>query len=175
MLALLHSVSPTLHQATADPCLRCRLLDTPGQVWVSLLWGHWSFLLSPGAHKALFVPSKSLFPQSCVSSGSFMMELPVTCSKRAYAIPRSAAPWAPALAAAHCWPVPPQETPKHSSVSVSVGLWVQVRTRLVWALWVSLAGMGLILNMTSPLLLSCWGFSFALVRGVSPQSHSSAT
>ena len=33
---------------------------------VSLLWGHCSFLL--GVHKALFVPSKSLFPQSCVSS-----------------------------------------------------------------------------------------------------------
>ena len=39
------------------------------QVWVSLLWGHCSFLLGPGAHKVLFVPSKSLFPQSCVSSG----------------------------------------------------------------------------------------------------------
>ena len=31
--------------------------------------GHRSFLLGPGAHKALFVPSKSLVPQSCVSSG----------------------------------------------------------------------------------------------------------
>ena len=42
-------------------------LDTHGQVWVCLLWGHCSFLLSPGVHKVLFVPSKSLFPQSCVS------------------------------------------------------------------------------------------------------------
>ena len=33
---------------------------------------------------------------------------------------------------------------------------------------------GLILNANSPLLLSCWGFSFALGRGVSPHSHSSA-
>ena len=49
-------------------CLHWRLLDTHRQVWVSLLWGHCSFLLSPGAHKVLFVPSKSLFPQSCVSS-----------------------------------------------------------------------------------------------------------
>ena len=32
---------------------------------------------------------------------------------------------------------------------------------------------GLILNMNSPLLLSCYGFSFALGRGVSPHSHSS--
>ena len=43
------------------------------QVWVSLLWGHCSFLLGPGVHKVLFVPSKSLFPQSCVSSGSSMV------------------------------------------------------------------------------------------------------
>ena len=30
----------------------------------------------------------------------------------------------------------------HSSVSVSVGSWVLVHTRLVWALWASLTGMG---------------------------------
>ena len=69
-----------------------RLLDTHGQVWVSLLWGHWSFLLGPGAHKGLFVSSKGLFPQSCVSSGSSMVGLIATFSKRAYAIPRSVAP-----------------------------------------------------------------------------------
>ena len=33
---------------------------------------------------------------------------------------------------------------------------------------------GLILNANSPLLLSCWGFSFAHGRGASPHSHSSA-
>ena len=32
---------------------------------------------------------------------------------------------------------------------------------------------GLILNVNSPLLLSWWGFSFTLVRGVSPYGHSS--
>ena len=37
MQALLHSVPQTLQQATADPCLRWRLLDTHGQVWVRLL------------------------------------------------------------------------------------------------------------------------------------------
>ena len=100
--ALLHSLPPTLQQATSDPRLRWRLLDTPGQVWVSLFWGHCSFLLDPGAHKILFVPSKSLFPQSCVSSGGSMMGLMVASSKRAYAIPRSAAPRAPAPAADHC-------------------------------------------------------------------------
>ena len=33
-----------------------------GQVWVSLLWGHCSFLLGPAVHEVLFAPSKSLFP-----------------------------------------------------------------------------------------------------------------
>ena len=36
----------------------------------------------------------------------------------------------------------------------------------LWRKW------GLILNMNSPLLPSCWGFSFALGRGVYPHSHS---
>ena len=63
--ALLHSVPPTLQQATSNPHLHQRLLDTHGQVWVSLLWDHCSFLLGPGAHKVLFGPSKILLPQSC--------------------------------------------------------------------------------------------------------------
>ena len=57
-----HSMSPILQQATADSCLHQRLLDTYSQVWVSLLWGHCSFLLGTGAHDVLFVPFKSLFP-----------------------------------------------------------------------------------------------------------------
>ena len=97
MQAPLHSVPPTLQQATANSCLCQRLLDTHRQVWVSLLWGHCSFLPGPGAHKFLFVPSKSLYPQSCVSSGGSMVGLMATSSKRAYAIPRSAAPRAPLL------------------------------------------------------------------------------
>ena len=98
MQALLHSVPPTLQQATTDPRLHQRALDTQGQVWVSLLWGHCSFLLGPDAHKFFScVPSKSLFPQSCVSSGSSMVGLMATSSKRAYAIPGSTAPRAPPL------------------------------------------------------------------------------
>ena len=58
----IHLVPLTFQQATADPCLHQRLLDTHRQVWFSLLWGHCSFLLGPGAHKVLFVPSKNLFP-----------------------------------------------------------------------------------------------------------------
>ena len=94
--------APTLQQATADTRLCQRLLDTHGHVWISFLWGHCSFLLGPGEHKILFVPSKSLFPQPCVSSGSSMAGLMATSSKRAYAIPRSAAPRAPVPVAGHC-------------------------------------------------------------------------
>ena len=58
----------TPQQATVDPHLRWRLLDRHRQVWLSLLWGYCSFLPASGAHKVLFVPSKSLFLQSCISS-----------------------------------------------------------------------------------------------------------
>ena len=60
-------------------------------------------------------------PRVCVSSGSCMVGLMATSSKRAYATPRPAAPRAPAPAAGHCGPVPLQETLKHRSGSVSMG------------------------------------------------------
>ena len=72
MHALPNSVPPTLQQGTIDPHLCWRLLDTQGKVWVSLLWGHCSFLLGPGVYKIQFVSSKSLFHESFVSSGSSM-------------------------------------------------------------------------------------------------------
>ena len=53
------------------------------------------------------------------------------------------------------------------------GPWVLVHTRFFEPsehLWWEC---GLILNTNSPLLPSCWGFSFALGCGVSPHSHSS--
>ena len=137
MHALLNSMPPTLHQATADPHLCQRLLDTHRQdSWVSLLWGYCCFLLGPGAHKVLFVPSKSLFPQSCVSSGSSMVGLMMTFSKKAYDTIRSPAPRAPAPEAGHCRHMPPLETPgltgKSGSVSCGVtapSSWVLVHTR----------------------------------------------
>ena len=69
----------------------CRPLpppETSGHSWASLgqsLWGHYSFFLGPGVYKVLFlfVPSKSLFPLSCVSSGDSMVGLMATSSKRA--------------------------------------------------------------------------------------------
>ena len=165
MHSLLHSVLPNLQSATTDSCLCWRLLDIYGHVWISLFWGHCSFLLGPNVHKVLFLPSKSLFSHSCVGCvgsthrthtevaqscptfcdpmdysllGSsspwdfpcmntgvgcrfLMVGLMATFAKRTYAIPRSTAPRAPAHAAVHCWPIPPQGTLKHNSSSVFVG------------------------------------------------------
>ena len=94
-----------------------RLLDTHGQVWVGLWWGRCSFIFNPGAQGSVCA-SKSLFPQSCVSSGSSLVGLMATSSKRAQAIPRSAAPRAlPLQQATADPPVPPQETLRHSGLA----------------------------------------------------------
>ena len=59
--------APTPWQATVDPRLCWRLLDSQASLGQSLVG---SLHLSPGSWCAqvLFVPSKSLFPQSCASS-----------------------------------------------------------------------------------------------------------
>ena len=59
---LLYAVPPNLQQATADPCLCWRLLDTHGQVWVNLFWGHCSFLLGPSSYKGFVHPPRVCFP-----------------------------------------------------------------------------------------------------------------
>ena len=59
--------------AAAGHHLPTPLLETPGHSQTSLgqsLVCHCSFLLGPGVYKFLFVPSKRLVSQSCVSSGS---------------------------------------------------------------------------------------------------------
>ena len=108
------------------------LLETPGYSQASLgqsLVG--SLLLSPGpgAHKVLFVPSKSLFPQFFVSSGSSMMALLVTSSKRAYAIARSAAPESLPLQQASADPYLCRRHSNTVLVQSLWGLWVLVCTR----------------------------------------------
>ena len=79
---LLYSVPLTPQQASIDPHLHQRLLDTHRKVCLSLFWGHCSSLLGPGVNKVLFVACKSLFPQSHVSSGGSMVRIMVTSSKR---------------------------------------------------------------------------------------------
>ena len=130
------------------------------------MWGQCSFLLGPGAHKVLFVPSKRLFPQSCVSSAGSMVGLMVTSSKRAYAIPRPAAPRAPAPQQSTADPYllnrQPNTVLAQSLGSLGPGVHkVCLNPLSVWQV------RDLILNVISPLLPSCWGFSFALGCGVS--------
>ena len=121
--ALPHSVPPTLQQATADHTSAgdpWTLTASLGQPPVG------SPLVSPGSWCTRFCVSRQeSVPQSCVSSGSSMVGLMASSSKRAYATPRPAAPRAPAPAAGHCWPGPPQEILRHGSGSASAasGLW----------------------------------------------------
>ena len=156
-----------------EPMSPWRLLDTHRQVWVSLPWGDCSLLLGPGAQGSVYALQES-FPQSCLSSGSFMLCLMATSSKRAYAIHKSAAPRAPVPVAVHCWPFSPQETLKHSSVSVSVeSLGPGAHKVCLSPLSVS-GGNGVWFETwIHPLLPSCWGFSFALGCRVSLHCHSS--
>ena len=105
------------HQPTTLP-------ETPGHSQASLnqsLVG--SLLLAPGSwctQSSVCALQESVSPVLC-KFWQLYDGLMATSSKRAYAIPRSTAPRAPAHTAVHYWPMPPQETPKHSSVSVSVG------------------------------------------------------
>ena len=98
--------------------------ETPGHSQASLgqsLVG--SLLLSPGSwytQCSVCALQESVSPVLCKFGGS-MVGLMVSSSKRAYAIPRSTAPRAPAPVAGYCWSILSQETLKHSSGSVSVG------------------------------------------------------
>ena len=67
LYSLPDSVPPTLQQSTINSCLCQRLLDTYGQVWFILLWGH-SLLLSPGSwctQGSVCALQVSVFPVLC--------------------------------------------------------------------------------------------------------------
>ena len=164
-----HSAPLTLQQGITDPHLRRRLLDTHWQVWASLSWGHCSFLLGPGVHKVLFVPSKSLFSQSCISfwwlyggvNGNLLQEglyhTQVYCTQ-------SPSPCGRPLLT-HT-PSEDTQTLKGRFGSVSVGCPGAHKvffepSKHLWWVW------GLSLNVILPLLPSCWGFSFAPWHGIS--------
>ena len=118
------TVTFTAPNPTAGQHWSMPLLETPGHSQASLGQSFvGSLLLSPGSwyiQGSVYALQESI-SQSFVSSGSSMVGSMVTSSKRAYAIPKSAASRAPVSVAVHCWPVSPQELLKHSSVSVSVG------------------------------------------------------
>ena len=104
-----------------------------------------------------------------------MVGLMVTSFKRIYATCSSSqacwsfgAPHTEPLS--HCWPVLPQETLKHSKSGLAQSLVVSLSpgvqevlfepSKHIWWVW------GLIPNMISPLLPSCWFSSFAIGLGV---------
>ena len=168
MKTLLYLVLPTLQHATTDPHFCCRPLDTHRQVWVYILWGQCSFLLGPGSHNILSMPSKSVFPQSCVSSGGSMMGLMGSllqeglCHTQVYCT-QSPCPC--------CRPLPTYTSSGHSDTVLSQSLGPAAH-KLCLSLWASLAGMGL--NVICTLLPTCWGFFFALGHGITPQNLSGA-
>ena len=85
-----------------------------------------------------------------------------------YAIPRSTASRVHAPAASHGWPVPPQETLRHSTAGLAQSLCYPGVHRVLfelsehlWPLW------SLIVNAVLPPLPSWWDFFFILGRGIS--------
>ena len=123
-----HSVPLTLQQATANPCLCQRLLDIHGQsgsvsceitVPFSLVLMHTGFVCAL---------QESVSPVPCKFWDS-MVGLMVTSSKKAFAIPRSAAPepLPPWLATADAY-----LCRRHSNTVLAqslLGLWVLVHIK----------------------------------------------
>ena len=115
--------APNPAAGTANHCRPMPSSETLGFSWASLgqsLVG--SLLLSPWSWctQGFVCALQESISQSCVSSGSSMVGLMVTSSKRAYAIPKSAAPRAPAPVAVHCGLASPQET--HTQMQVWLSL-----------------------------------------------------
>ena len=143
------------------------------EVWVSLLWGHCSFFLGPGTHKVCAL-QKSVSPVLCkfwrlyggVNGDLFQEGL---CRTQVYCTQSPCPCCSPLLT--HTSSGYTQTMFCLSLCGVS-GSWrtegMFEPSEHLWWVW------GLV-NMISPLLLSCWGFSFALERGVSPQSCSSGS
>ena len=180
MHELLHPVPSTLQQATTDLHLHWRLLDTPRHVWVSLLWGHCSFLLGPGVHNVLFVPFKSLFPSPVYFpvlckfwplyggvNGDLLQE--GLCYTQVCCTQGPCPCGSPLLTRTYTGDTQTQFCLSLCGVSGSwctQGLFEP--SECLWWRW------GVTLKANSSLLPSCWGFS-ALGRRVSPQSRSSTS
>ena len=72
-----HARTVARSDLAAGHCRPMPLSESPGHSQAILgqsLVGSLLFPLGPGAHKVLFVPSVSLFPPSCVSSGGSMVD-----------------------------------------------------------------------------------------------------
>ena len=167
MHTLLHLVPPALQQATANSHLHRRLLDTLGQVWVSLLWGHCSFLLALVSTRVSLCPPLVCFPVLCKFwqlyggvNGNLLQEglchTQVCCTQSPCPCSR------PLLTRTFTRGT---QTQFWLSFSVVSGSWCAQGlfepSEHLWWVW------GLVLDAISPLLPSCWGFSFACGHGVS--------
>ena len=158
MYALLHWVSPVLQQATMDPRLCQRLLDTHGQVWVSLFRGHCFFPGSWWAQGFVCALQEFVSPVLCQFwwhsggvNGDLLQEnlchAQVCCTQSPCPCSR------PLLTRTSAGD---SNTLKYSSGSVCgvSGSWCAQGlfepSECLWQVWC------LILNVISPLLLSCW-------------------
>ena len=137
-------------------------LETPGHSWASLdqsLVG--SLLLSPGSWctQGSVSAHQESISQSCVSSGSSVVELMATSPKRAYTYPSLLHPEplsCGSLLLTHTSTGDAKTQFCLSLCVVSVSWYAQglfEPSEHLWQVW------GLILNTISPLLPSCWGFS----------------
>ena len=114
-----HCPDPALSHGQPTP-----QLETPGHSWASLgqsLVG--SLLLSPGSwcvRSFVCALQESVSPVLCKFWWLYV-GLNADLLQEGLSHIRSAGPRAPALVAGHFWPVPSQETLRHSSGSVSVG------------------------------------------------------
>ena len=140
---------------------------------VSLLWDHCSFLLGPGTHKVCALQESASLVLGKFwrlyggVNGDLIQE--GLCYTQVYCT-QSSCPWSSPLLT-HISSGDNQTLFYLSLCGVS-GSWCTQGmfepSERLWWVW------GLV-NPLSPILLSCWGFSFALGRGVSPQSCSSGT
>ena len=162
--ALLHSAP----DPAAGPRRPTPPPETPGHSRASLGQSPvGSLLLSPGSGCTRFCCAlQESISRCCVSSGGSMVGLMATSSKRAYTAPRSAAQ-------SPC-PCGRPLLSRSSAADTQTQFWLSLcgvpgswcaqsmfePSECLWQEW------GLILNMMSPLLPSCWGFSFALGHGV---------
>ena len=173
MYTLLHSVPPTLQQATTDPHLCWRLLDTHDKS-ESVSYG----VTAPSSWvlvhtRFCLCPPRVCFPVLCTFwqlyggvNGDPLQEglchTQVCCTQ-------SPCPCGSPLLT--CTSTGGTQTQFCLSLGGVSGSWCTQGlfepSECLWRVW------GLILNAILPLLPSCWGFSFALRCGVSPLSCSS--
>ena len=166
--ALLYSVPPTLHQATANPYLCWRLLDLHGQVWVRLLWVIAPFSWVLVCTRFCLSPPRVYFPVLCKFwqlyggvNGDILQE--GLCHTQVCCTQSPCPCGSPLLTHTSTGDTQTQFCLSLCGVSGSwcaQGLFEP--SVCLWQVW------GLIIKVILPLLPSCWGFSFALGCGISP-------